>query len=199
MKANPRYRDFKKNLTKARDEVFLPWSGDSWRFQDAKYPHPEEILSGEGSRFRGGRWNRKRHNRAVYGSVDAETAVKEVTAWSRKLGLKFRAPQIFVAIGLDLSEAVDLTDNDTRKIVGVSLKSILNDDWEASQASGQESLCQALGRAVFTVGGEAIIAPSSAAKNGVNIAYFPENRKPGSRVAIYKKDVLEKILKRRKK
>jgi len=64
-----------------------PLRGDFFRSVAFRYFHPDDVVSGEGTRLRGGRLV-PAGVRAVYASADEETAMREVTA--RKSALSGR-------------------------------------------------------------------------------------------------------------
>lgn len=53
-------------------------------------------------------------------------------------------------------------------------------DWEGASARGEESISQAVGRAVFEAGFEGLIAPSGVNWSGRNVVVFLENLGPRS-------------------
>jgi RES domain-containing protein len=81
-----------------------------------------------------------------------------------------------------LSRVIDLTVDATLKILGVSDEELRREDWRKVQGQGFESFTQSLGRAIFAAKGEGLLARSARVENGVNVAYFPENKSRGSRV-----------------
>ena len=54
-------------------EQASPLEGEFFRSVELAYAHPDDVVSGEGTRSHGGRFVRP-GLRAVYGSVDEETA-----------------------------------------------------------------------------------------------------------------------------
>ena len=62
-----------------------PLKGDFFRSVAFRYFHPDDVISGEGTRLNGGRFVPIRV-KAVYASVDEETAMGEVTTRKRALG-----------------------------------------------------------------------------------------------------------------
>jgi RES domain-containing protein len=62
-----------------------PIRGDFFRSVAFKYFHPDDVISGEGTRLNGGRFVTV-GVKAVYASADEETAMREVTA--RKTALQ---------------------------------------------------------------------------------------------------------------
>ena len=62
-----------------------PLRGDFFRSVAFRYFHPDDVISGEGTRLHGGRFVPV-GVRAVYASLDEETAQREVTTRKRALG-----------------------------------------------------------------------------------------------------------------
>jgi RES domain-containing protein len=62
-----------------------PLTGDFFRSVAFRYFHPDDVISGEGTRLNGGRFVPV-GVKAVYASADEETAMREVTARKRALG-----------------------------------------------------------------------------------------------------------------
>lgn len=151
-----------------------------------KYRDPRIILVGEGSYRNGGRWNAIGSFRAVYGSVDDVTALKEskANAGYANLPYPFRETRLVVAVDVSLSRVVDLTASEALKMLGVTEKELRTEDWRKVQEQGFESLTQALGRAVFEAKGEGLLAFSARVAKAINVAYFPENKLQGSEVRL---------------
>lgn len=63
----------------------VPFDDSCFRSVALEYAHPDKVVSGEGCRLKGGRFAAK-GTRAVYGSLDDETATREVTARKARLG-----------------------------------------------------------------------------------------------------------------
>jgi RES domain-containing protein len=68
-------------------ELIVPWAGDLFRFTATTYANRRDLLTGEGSRKAGGRWNPKGRLRVLYFSADVETALAEALAHRRRQGL----------------------------------------------------------------------------------------------------------------
>jgi RES domain-containing protein len=62
-----------------------PFDDSCFRSVELAWAHPDDVISGEGTRLKGGRFAAK-GTRAVYGSLDEETAAREVTARKARLG-----------------------------------------------------------------------------------------------------------------
>jgi RES domain-containing protein len=61
---------------------------------------------------------------------------------------------------------------------------LLDEDWEAIQASGKESWTQAIGRGCREAGFEAIVVPSARHRSGKNIVVFPDRLAAGSALRL---------------
>jgi RES domain-containing protein len=168
---HPRFAEL-RDLFRAHPEWFGTWSGTLFRFQTVDYPAPQDVLSGEGARSRGGRWNRP-GIATLYGSTTDTTALEECKAHDRYYGVVTRGPRLLVAIEAQLTRMLDLTAAATRRALGVTLAELGAEDWRKLQAAGKESFTQAIGRAVAAAGGSGMLSRSAAVPRGVNVAVFP--------------------------
>jgi RES domain-containing protein len=93
-------------------EQASPLESQFFRSVELAYGHPDDVISGEGTRLYGGRFV-KPGSRAVYGSVDEETAFKESAARLSRLagrGARFiEYPRITYVIAVRVATLVDLT------------------------------------------------------------------------------------------
>jgi RES domain-containing protein len=62
-----------------------PFEDSCFRSVELAWAHPDDVISGEGTKAKGGRFVPK-GTRAVYASLDEETATREVTARKARLG-----------------------------------------------------------------------------------------------------------------
>lgn len=185
LKPNRAFAEFSRRLKEA-PQIFQPWKGTIYRVTTLKYAGARTILQGEGSYRFGGRWNAIGSFRAVYGSTEDTVAFAESKATAEYANLKypFREPRLIVAIEVKLSRVIDLTQDAILEILGISQKELRREDWRKVQEQGIESLSQTLGRAVFAAHGEGLLARSARVKNGINAAYFPENKSCGSKIHV---------------
>jgi len=184
MKSNRAFTALKQRLEQ-HPELFRPWKGTTYRVTTLKYRDPREILRGEGSFRNGGRWNGIESFRAVYGSIDAVVALAEQQASAKYANLPypFRETRLVVAIDLDLVRIIDLTVAENLEKLSVT-EGELREDWRKVQEQGFESFTQALGRALFEAKAEGLMARSARVENGINVVYFPENKRRGSSVRL---------------
>ena len=97
-------------------EQASPLEGEFLRSVELAYAHPDDVVSGEGTRSYGGRFVRP-GLRAVYGSVDEETAFRESAARMNRLAGRGGArvvgyPRITYVIGVKAASHVALTTTD---------------------------------------------------------------------------------------
>jgi RES domain-containing protein len=143
-----------------------------------------DLLTGEGSREKGGRWNPPDSFATVYTSMSDATALEEAKANYRYYGLDpaDALPRVLIAVDVKLLKVLDLTEDVVRKAIGVSATKMRRDDWRAYNRRGQESLTQALGRAAYEYGLEGLVVP--ACDGGRNLAWFPGNFAASSKARI---------------
>jgi RES domain-containing protein len=184
LKPNPAFEQFSRRI---KETLFRPWKGTIYRVTTLKYRDPRIILFGEGSYQYGGRWNGIESFRAVYGSTEATVALAEqqANATYANLPYPFRETRLVMAIDVALLRVVDLTLAETLEVLAVSDEELRREDWRKVQEQGFESFTQALGRAVFAAKGEGLVACSARVENGINVAYFPENKAGGSKVRLW--------------
>lgn len=156
------------------------WEGIIFRSTTPRYATSADLISGEGSRRFGGRWNPPLELAAVYGSLDAETAMAETLAHVRYYALPEHAamPRVFVAIEVKLERVIDLRSGRVQKLLGVSIAALLTLDWRASlnaPAPEQPCLTQLLGRAANAARLQGMLVPSAAQETGANLVVFPSN------------------------
>jgi RES domain-containing protein len=87
-------------------------------------------------------------------------------------------PRVIVALEARLHQVLDLTDGETRQVLGVSKKRFLEEPWREKQQRGREALTQAIGRLAYGADLEGILVPSAARKGGTNLIIFPANLDP---------------------
>src|SRR5437867_3016068 len=88
------------------------WHDVVFRFVEPIYATERDLLTGEGSRIHGGRWNPKNSFATVYAALEDSTALAESKAafayygWDQADAL----PRTLVAIDVQLHRVLDLTD-----------------------------------------------------------------------------------------
>jgi RES domain-containing protein len=156
------------------------WRGELFRSASPKYASKDDIVTGAGAKTAGGRWNPRASFNTVYASLDVETAVAE--ALQHFLYYAFpiskAMPRVIVALEAKLGRALDLRDGDTRRVLGVSERRMLDEPWRQEQKKGREALTQAIGRLAFEADIQGLLVPSAARKGGGNLILFPANLDP---------------------
>jgi len=167
--------------------VNLAVSGDLiiYRNCSPKYATEKDLLSGEGSKKVGGRWNPV-GIAAVYGCLDLETVLAEFQRRSQYSQIPpYRLlPRTLVSIQAELQCMLPLINGGIRQRIGVSKEKMITSDWMTKSLGYEGSLTQNIGLASYEAGFEAILVPSSSRKQGVNLVIFPDNIRKGSNIDI---------------
>jgi len=129
-----------------------PLEGEFFRSVELAYAHPDDVVSGEGTRSYGGRFVRP-GLRAVYGSVDEETALRESAARVKRLAGRGGAPltsypRITYVIAVEIAAHVVLSEAhpDAAAILPACLDP---SDLTASQAVGEFLQTRSIHAVVF--------------------------------------------------
>ena len=178
--------EFPRLAAAVRRVSVRPWSGVAYRSASPAYVGARDLLSGEGVRRHGGRWNAAGAFTAVYASLSPETAIAEALAHFRYYAIPEAdaMPRVLVALEASLAALADLTDGRARRTLKVSRRRMRGDGWRRAAEQGRESLTQAIGRAAFEAELEALLVPSAADRTGANLVVFPARLRPGSRLAV---------------
>lgn len=87
-------------------------------------------------------------------------------------------PYVMVAVAIQVTEILDITDATVRRTLRLSRKRLTQEPWEDVQNQGNEAITQALGRLVRAAGIKGLLAPSAACPGGTNLVIFPDNLLP---------------------
>jgi len=122
MHSHPNYVDFLAALQRA-STTSVSFRGILYRACDPTYANTRDLLTGQGSRLHGGRWNGPGTFATVYLSQSVEGAIAETLGLAPLYGLNpaARRPLTIVAIDARLSRVLDFTDASTRRILDVTL------------------------------------------------------------------------------
>jgi RES domain-containing protein len=190
IQSNPRFAELRGTLN-AHPDWLKPWSGIFFRFQTVDFPAAKDVLSGQGARQRGGRWNQPGIS-TLYGSTTDNAALEESKANDRYYGMVTTSPRLLVAVDAQLVGVLDLTSAAIRRTLGITLKELAAEDWRKLLQSGQESTSQALGRAAAATGASGLLARSASVHLGVNVVVFPGAHK-NDRLAVVEGDKLTRL------
>jgi RES domain-containing protein len=169
----------------------VPFVGVVYRSSTPKYATEADLLTGEGSRRFGGRWNPV-GIAMVYASFTPETAMAETLAHHRYYGIPVEdaMPRTFVAIAVKLKTLLDLRRGAIRRRLQVSADAITAVDWRAEMKAGREPITQRLARAAHAGPWEGFIVPSAADPDGHNLLIFPDKLDAGSTMTVANADSL---------
>jgi RES domain-containing protein len=169
-----------------------PFRGILYRACDPTYANTRDLLTGEGSRKYGGRWNAPGRFAMVYLAQSFEGAVAETLGLAGRYGFNpaARLPLTLVAVDAVLETVLDFTDPRVRKMVGVTLTAMNACEWKRENVAGREALTQALGRAAFEQGADGIIVPSAVKRTFKNLNVFPANLRAPTGLTIRRADKL---------
>ena len=167
----------------------MPFDDSCFRSVELVWAHPDDVTSGEGTRLKGGRFAAK-GTRAVYASLDEETATREVTARKTRLGGKAQIaladyPRLSYVISIQAKKCVDFRN--------IGSNAVLKDVLAAASDRDDLALSQEVGAYLVEKGIEAVIFPSVTG-SGANIAAFLD-ADPAPKVAIANRDEILKTLK----
>ncbi len=189
--APPTLEQLKSRLTNLLSTA-AEFAQAAYRSSAPAYANETDLLTGEGSRRFGGRWNPIGIT-VVYLSLTPEVAMAEALANNRYFGIPIEdaMPRTFVAVETRLKAVIDLRSGSVRRRLQFSLARTLDVDWRKEVRAGREPITQSIGRAAAEVGVEAMIVPSAADPKGRNLLVFPENLEPGSTIRVLNPDRLD--------
>jgi RES domain-containing protein len=160
-----------------------------------EYATPAHIVSGEGSLRHGGRWNAPGLFPVIYSSRKPGTATDEAYRLAEQFDLSPDniKPRIICGIEWELSAVIDLTAKQLPEWLEVT--AWLEEEFETINDTGNETLCQAFGRAARNVGVAGMFCPSARVTSGVNLAVFADRLARNDKMRVLGKSELEKHLK----
>ena len=163
----------------------------AFRSSTPQYAAEPDLLTGEGSRRHGGRWN-PIGIAALHAPLTPESAMAETLAHHRYYGLPVEdaMPRMFVAMEARLRSVLDFRRGSVRQRIRVSLDRIMTLDWRKEVRAGRDPITQTIGRAASQLGWEGMVVPSAADPKGCNLLVFPQNLQSGSEVRVLHPDRL---------
>jgi RES domain-containing protein len=166
-----------------------PLNGTFFRSVAFRYFHPDDLISGEGTRQHGGRFV-PLGVRAVYASAEEDTALREVTQRKTTLGGERRIdvgeyPRMIYVLAISTQRNLDLTDRIDPQVEQVVRRCLAGRNHAASQELAAIWIKEGIESVVF----------SSATGAGKNVAVYLENAK-GSSVIVRNRDEVLKALRR---
>lgn len=122
--------------------------------------------SGEGARINGGRFNPPGSFPALYLCETRPCAVAELARLGMRhvVGVEGLLPRMLYEYRLELHQVLDLTDEQVRDAIGISVETLTGDDW---------SVCQIIGTEAHASGDQAVRTYSATGVDHV-LVVFPE-------------------------
>ena len=172
-------------------DLAIGFEGACFRAVSQRFASQRDIISSEGSKKYGGRFNFKGTFEVLYLSCDAHTCIEEVTRATEaaKFNVAESLPRTIVGIKLKLSRILDLTNSKVRRAIGIRKSVLIEKDWEQTQGVNVEAITQSIGRFAKEAGFEAILVPSAVWK-GVNLDIFRDNQLPSPQLSVVNLDSL---------
>jgi RES domain-containing protein len=193
VRPHPRYAEFVHRI-----RTFSPtparWAGVTFRSVELEHAAPDKILSGEGSRRFGGRWNAPGTFPVIYSSAKPGTAIEEAfqLAADYELSPDNLKPRITCGIEWDLAQVIDLTRKNLPS--WLKLSKWMQEDFLRINDSGFETLCQAFGRALRNAGMSAILCPSARVEGGVNFVVLLDRLRRDEKMRLLGEEELKNYL-----
>jgi len=193
VRPNPRYAEFVYRIGRLSPAP-ARWAGLTFRSVELEHASPDEILSGEGSRRFGGRWNAPETFPVIYSSTRPGTAIEEAfqLAADYELSPDDLKPRITCGVEWDLARVIDLTQNNLP--AWLKLANWMQEDFLRINDAGFETLCQAFGRAARNSMISAILCPSARMEGGVNVVVFRDRLRRTETMRLLGEDELKNYL-----
>jgi len=185
LKAHPNFDQFFQAL-RNNGNLFAPWAGDVIRQAPPRWLSAPFRFTGVGSVLTGARWSVKGLIPTIYASLDPDTLNAEAYHKGRRYGwtrADFLA-QLRIGMNWQLQLTLNLTEPGIRRALHVRITDILSCDWPGEQNAGREALTQAIARAAFENLAEGLVVPSARHHGGVNVVYYPSNRRAGTVINV---------------
>ena len=165
------------------------FKGDLFRSVAFRYFHPDDVISGEGTRLNGGRFVPV-GVRAVYASLEEETALREVTTRKRALGGREGIsvgdyPRMTYILSVKTQRNLDLAATLPSELTKAVRLCLRGPGYSASQELAAIWIAEGIDSLVFP----------SATGIGRNFAMYLSNAGPGS-VIVRNRDELLAALRR---
>jgi RES domain-containing protein len=158
--------------------------GDFFRSVAFRYFHPDDVISGEGTRLNGGRFVPE-GVRAVYASLEEETALREVTARKSALGGRSQIsvgeyPRMTYVLSVATNRNLDLAATLPSELANVVRLCLRGPGYSVSQELAAIWISEGIDSVVFP----------SATGAGRNVAVYLANAAGGSVVVRNRAEVL---------
>jgi RES domain-containing protein len=170
-------------------EDATPLKGDFFRSVAFRYFHPDDVISGEGTRLNGGRFVPV-GVKAVYASADEETAMREVTARKRALGGRNQIdvgeyPRMTYVLSIQTQRNLDLASALPKELADIVRRRLRSPRYSDSQE---------LAAIWIAAGIESVSFPSTTGAGRNVVVYLPNAG--GNSVGVRNRDEILAALRR---
>jgi RES domain-containing protein len=189
VREHPEYPRLRQSMKDALHLV-MSWNGIIYRSAPPKWSAGRDMLTGVGSMKSGARFNAAETFPMVYGSTTPELAMIESLAFQRRAGLpvEHAMPLVFKAISVQVDRMLDLTNPNGLAALAVTDDQLRADAWWLARLRGEESLTQAVGRAAYANGIQALqVASAHSAGHGHNVVLLPDHITPPSDLKVLRR------------
>jgi RES domain-containing protein len=161
-----------------------PLEGDFFRSVAFQYFHPDDVISGEGTRLNGGRFAPV-GVKAVYASFEEETATREVNVRKKALGGRSQIsvgdyPRMTYILSVTTRRSIDLSAALPRELSGVVVRCLRDPRYSTSQELAAIWIAEGI---------ESVVFPSATGA-GRNVVVYLANAGARSVVVRNRDDVL---------
>ena len=167
--------------------VGVQFQGTVFRAANPRYAALPDLISGQGSKLSGSRWNPPGSLRVLHASDSPEGAISESLEHYRHFGIPVPGDLHIVvrAIHVDIQQVLDLCDGSIRHALRVSEDRMLAANWRSENARGNETISQAVGSAAAAAGFRGLLAPSAAVAKTTNTVVFVDAMGPRDAITAH--------------
>lgn len=140
-------------------------------------------LSALGSRVGGGRYNAAGSFDVYYLAPNPDVALHETRSIDASGAPKRIAPLALFSVDVELQHVVDLTRDETLRILGMA-SADLTREWRALVLAGETPTTHTIGAAARAAGVEALVYPSARVPGAANLAIIVDRLRRGSTVRV---------------
>ena len=167
--------------------VGVQYQGTVFRAANPRYAALPDLISGQGSKLSGSRWNPPGSLRVLHTSDSPESAISESLENYRHFGIPVPGDLHIVvrALHVDIEQVLDLCDGSIRHALRVSEDRMLAANWRSENARGNETISQAVGSAAAAAGFRGLLAPSAAVAKTTNTVVFVDAMGPRDAITAH--------------
>ncbi|NCO28294.1 MAG: hypothetical protein COZ65_01570 [Caldiserica bacterium CG_4_8_14_3_um_filter_35_18] len=155
----------------------VPISLDNFFFRIVSQKHEKHILSTEGSRISGGRYNNPGIDGILYLGESKEVCTAEIKRKDPLFSLKY----IIGKVEVKLDKVLDLGREENLKILGIKKEDLIK-----GEKAGEYKVTREIGREAYKKGYEALLVPSITGKGNNLVVFIPNLKEKSERVKLIK-------------